>query len=299
MRKNKVPKFIFLRSKSSLSIRKKIKQRKKIIESLMIQSDIKEDNQENKEKSKNLKNNKRMKMKIDEEEKKRIESIFFPKKKKKNPPPKKRKKNIHQKKNILQQPNKINEPSKSDIAHVVIAHYNEDLNWVFKLKYHHTLISRYGLPKESPPNRGNEASSYLEYIIKNYHKLKEYTIFVHGHETAYHHLTPIQDKINNLIFNKPYYNINEMPVHTHGRVHNDFMKIIEEKILKRTIQEHHKLRPCAMFYVHRDLILQNPLEIYQELYDYLMTSNEESYKTGRYFEFTWHIIFTHKDDDIE
>lgn len=309
MRKNKVPKFIFLRSKSSQPIRKKIQQRKNILESLMIQNENeKEKEKENKINPENKKN-RRMKMKINEEEKKRIESIFFPKKKnnpsnplqkkKKNKvhPPRKRINQLKNDKNINNDNNKNPISTKLDNVHVVIAHYNEDLNWVSDLKYNYTIISRYGLPKETPPNKGNEASSYLEYIIKNYHQLKEYTIFVHGHETAYHHLTPIQNKINNLIFNKTYYNINEMPVHTHGRVHNNFMKIIEEKILKRTIQEHHQLRPCAMFYVHRDLILHNPLEVYQELYDYLMTSNEESYHTGRYFEFTWHIIFTHQDDD--
>ncbi len=333
MRKNKVPRFIFLRSKSSLPIRKKLKKRISFIEhpspeephQNVIKNNIKKKTKkqeqftEKEEKrihrlffkspnKNNIKKKTKKQEQLIEKEEKRIQNVSFKSSNKKNPIKKKNNQEKQKKKEIIEEPikkrkrwknKKINriKNKKSDDAHVVIAHYNEDTKWISKLKYNHTLISRYNLPKETPPNKGNEASSYLEYIIKNYHQLKEYTIFVHGHETAYHHPTPIHKKINNMIFDKLYYNINELAVHTHVRCHNDHMKIIEEKIVKRTIQDSHLLRPCAMFYVHRDLILRNPLEVYIEFYDYIMNSNEESYYLGRYFEFTWHIIFTHQDDD--
>jgi len=52
-------------------------------------------------------------------------------------------------------------------VHVCIAHYNEDTTWTKNLLYPHTIISRAGLPAETAPNKGNEASSFIEYIINN------------------------------------------------------------------------------------------------------------------------------------
>jgi hypothetical protein len=78
--------------------------------------------------------------------------------------------------------------------HVVIAHYNEDLSWTKFLKYSYTVISKRGYSPETPPNKGNEASSYLQYIIENYDNLSEYTIFVHGHRNDWHHKMNIDEK---------------------------------------------------------------------------------------------------------
>ena len=91
--------------------------------------------------------------------------------------------------------------------HVIIAHYNENLDWTKNLIYPHTLISRNNIQKEVAPNKGNEASSYLEYIINNYEKLPDICIFVHGHRNDWHHKQNIDEKINCLDFCHNYYNI--------------------------------------------------------------------------------------------
>lgn len=71
-------------------------------------------------------------------------------------------------------------------THVVIAHYAENLSWCSQLIYPYTVISRKGIPSNVPPNRGNEASCYLEYIINNYDNLSQNTVFVHGHRNSWH-----------------------------------------------------------------------------------------------------------------
>jgi hypothetical protein len=48
--------------------------------------------------------------------------------------------------------------------HAVIAHYNENLDWIRNLDVSYTIISRRGIPAETALNKGREASSYLEYI---------------------------------------------------------------------------------------------------------------------------------------
>ena len=82
---------------------------------------------------------------------------------------------------------------------VVVAHYNENIDWLKNIKYNVTVISKIGIPSETGKNRGNEASSYLEYIIQNYNNLSDYTIFIHGHQSDWHHKTNMDIKINGLI----------------------------------------------------------------------------------------------------
>lgn len=184
---------------------------------------------------------------------------------------------------------------------VVIAHYSEDLSWTKNLQYPYIIISRKGLPREKAPNKGNEASSFLEYIIQNYDNLSTYTIFVHGHRTSWHHVSNIDERLNkNLILDKPYYNINQLKLNTHNIGNEEFIQILE-KMYKISYNRHHKhkYRAGAQFYVHKDLILCNSKESYVTLYNYLMNSKQSSYYTGRYFEYSWHIIFTHSIDDID
>ena len=92
---------------------------------------------------------------------------------------------------------------------VVVAHYNEDLEWINNIKYNTVIISKQTIPRDCPPNKGNEASSYLMYIIDNYDNLFDYTFFVHGHRTHWHHKSNMDEKINNITFTYNYYNINE------------------------------------------------------------------------------------------
>jgi len=181
---------------------------------------------------------------------------------------------------------------------VVIAHYKENLDWVKYLKYEYVIISKEKYDSEQIPNKGNEASSYLEYIIKNYDNLDEYCIFIHGHRTSWHHQQNIDEKINNLIFDKQYYNINDNPLSGIGTgagsyektelIYQSLRKILNMDIIIEKIY----MRGSAQFYVHKDCILQHSKDTYNKLYNYLMETNESSFWTGRAFEYIWHLIFT-------
>jgi hypothetical protein len=48
----------------------------------------------------------------------------------------------------------------------------------------------------------------------------------------------------------------------------------------------------TQFCVHRDLILQYPKEFYQNCREWVYTTNEAGWFIGRFFEYTWHYIFT-------
>jgi len=181
---------------------------------------------------------------------------------------------------------------------VLVAHYNENLDWIKNVKFRCVVISRKGLEQEVKPNKGNEASIYLEYIIEHYHDLANYTIFVHGHRNDWHHKENIDSKINRLTFNNEYFNINDQTVGKiddnsltymlKSKLMDDVLNLIDKSIDIRDIQ----YRCSAQFYVSKDKIQSNPIEFYKKLYDLLIETHETSYWSGRAFEYLWHVIFT-------
>jgi hypothetical protein len=191
-------------------------------------------------------------------------------------------------------------------AHVVIAHYNEDLEWVNNLKYSYTIITKWGIPRETAPNKGGEASCYLQYIIENYNNLSNTTIFLHGHRSSWHIHENIDEKVNRLEFNREYLNINDNVISEYINYGCDntkkYIPIVINKIKNclndDLIIEELYFKQAGMFYVKKENILRHSKETYMKLYDFLMTYDEiDSGVTGRGFEFTWHYIFTgnHRD----
>ena len=182
---------------------------------------------------------------------------------------------------------------------VVIAHYKENLDWIKNIKYkNYVIISKEKYEPEQIPNKGFEASSYLEYIIKSYENLSDYTIFLHGHRSSWHHKENIDEKINSLTFDKPYHNINDNTLSGIGNGENSYEKteLIYQSLRRilniNIIIEHIFMRGSAQFYVHKDCILRHNKNVYIQLYNYLMETNEISFWTSRAFEYIWHLIFT-------
>lgn len=181
---------------------------------------------------------------------------------------------------------------------VVIAHYNEDLSWVTNLKYPFTIISNHGIPAGQFPNKGNEASSYIKYIITHYNCLSDYTVFLHGHRTAWHNYNKTADDIvNNLIFDKKYYNIKldgyiDILGPNEQKLVPNYSEEFELLIRKRIILDKINYYACAQFYVHKDLILRHTLNQYKYIYDWIKDVKLNSFDTGQVFEVLWNLIFT-------
>lgn len=194
------------------------------------------------------------------------------------------------------------------MVRVVLAHYNENLYWIDNLKYRYEIISRAGIPIEEPPNRGNEASSYLEYIINNYHNLDDITVFIHAHRNHWHHPANIDEKINNLVFDKAYYNINTNDTNNSITALSIFPTVVDRmrgilselgEILSINIDPDKIVyRNSAQFYVTKETIHRHSKEVYIKLYNWLMTTSETTFYTGRAFEYIWHIIFTGDHVDV-
>lgn len=190
--------------------------------------------------------------------------------------------------------------------HVVIAHYNEDLSWVNNLQYPYTIISKKNILLETWPNKGYEASSYLQYIIENYDKISEYTIFVHGHRNSWHNSTNVDKIVNQLNCIKKYKSINNLVKNRGILTNREFMIFLEDHALGRKYNPYnHMYVPGAMFYVHRNQIHLYNIYFYQKLYDFIKNykGNNElgkfgpSYEISRIFEYSWHILFCNDEYD--
>ena len=152
-----------------------------------------------------------------------------------------------------------------------------------------------------PVNKGNEASVYLKYIIDYYDNLSEYTFFIHDEEFSWHHEGSIYDQFQNAINSKEkYYNINHLilgsiiNVPAFANISIWYNKYIEEYIPINSLPQkdwtkNHK--GAAQFLVHKSLILKLPKIFYENLYNWIITTDEPSSSTGRYLEWTWHLFW--------
>jgi hypothetical protein len=180
-------------------------------------------------------------------------------------------------------------------VHIVVAHYNENTEWCKDIPFPYTIISKAGIQPETPPNRGKEASTYLEYIINNYDKLTDYTIFLHGHRSSYHHAQNMDEKLKEIKFTKPYSDFNDYPPWPLTASAIAYLTPYKDQlaaILGPFNTGDIIYKPCAQFYASAETIRSRPLHVYQQLYTFLMNCPELGEISGRIFEWLWHFILT-------
>jgi hypothetical protein len=192
------------------------------------------------------------------------------------------------------------------LINCVVSRYKKDVNWVYKLKN----INKFFIydkempenPYNIPVNKGNEASVYLKYIVDNYYNLPDFTFFIHDDEYAWHHSGSIIDRFNEAIMsNELYYNINDKCVlgsilsnEWYNTILNWYYFYIENYIPMDSLPNKDftlNHRGSAQFLVHKSLITKLPLEFYENLYKWIITTNMSNDKSGRFLEWTWHIFW--------
>jgi hypothetical protein len=191
----------------------------------------------------------------------------------------------------------------------VISRYNKNVDWVNKAK-HINKIYIYDKenptnPNNIPVNKGNEASVYLKFIIDNYDNLSDYIFFTHDDEYTWHHSGSIIDRYNEALmeaFNgKTYFNVNNKCVL--GSIKSNpwydeillwYNTYIEKYIPLSSLPESDWTvghRGSAQFLVHKSAILSLPIEFYNDLYQWIITTDLENAKSGRFLEWTWHLFW--------
>jgi hypothetical protein len=198
---------------------------------------------------------------------------------------------------------------------IVTSHFNEDLTWLTNIGIPIVVCGKEGEadsilksdPKCKTPNKGHEASSYLNFIINNYDNLPMHVAFIHGHESAWHQKKSIiEELMSKKWLNKSYYSLNGLFVqcspedddHFKRKVYADQSRIWDDifrPVLKMDQPKKYALDCCAQFIVSRESIKKHSLDSYKHLYDFTINkassySSEEKF-AGWQMEYIWHVIF--------
>lgn len=191
---------------------------------------------------------------------------------------------------------------------IVSSHYEEDINWLKKIDFPVLVASKEGSSSvesngyysfNKVPNIAREAGSYLWYIVNYWDNLPKKIFFIHGHQRAYHQRVSLEDAVSKYI-NFDFYDFNHF--YRYHWILNErqdlFLGLWEELLKKRfgSCPQRIVCDLCAQFVVDRDLIKQNPKELYEHIYSRLYGKYSNlgvriNYQIGAFFEIIWHILF--------
>ena len=200
---------------------------------------------------------------------------------------------------------------------IVTSHFNEDLDWLKNQEKYDYLI--YSKNENNTPNiennkirkcinKGNESSSYLTYIIENYDNLPDYVAFIHGHLNAYHQSDNILNLIDNFIEcdyqtlnRKDWLNVLSKDSEEEFKRYNFEFVIENYDYLGLNLPKPNKLvsTACAQFIVSKKSILNNSLNVYKNMLNWLENTDLSNEISGRVFEHLWCYIFTHNEVENE
>jgi hypothetical protein len=188
---------------------------------------------------------------------------------------------------------------------IVVARYNEDLNWLSNIE--NCKISIYNKGSGDLgiklPNVGRESHTYLYHIIKNYENLANYTVFCQGNPI--NHYEKFIENCNNfkedsslyfLCNSSKTYGIEEGPnsitheLHPCGLPIYYFFDLLFNK--KMELNEKLEVYYGAQFIVSKENILNKPKSFYEFLIKFV--SFEKNPIEGYIIERLWGYIFNNE-----
>jgi hypothetical protein len=208
---------------------------------------------------------------------------------------------------------------------IIISHYKEDLSWTTRLSNEFKVYSKTLETKDNivnvQPNLGREAYSYIQYIIDNYDNLPDKCLFVHAQEFAWHHPKSLVDVIQNANWNVKYRNLHTKKLYVlssrRKRINNNFLGFKRSYQLWITDNWEYMFPTNsiplpkrlffyggAQFIVDKNNITKHPIEFYQHIKNWLLTTNihktlqvDQSIERPGWIpacilETLWHYIFT-------
>eukprot|EP00470_Lotharella_oceanica_P016961 CAMPEP_0170180050 /NCGR_PEP_ID=MMETSP0040_2-20121228/20270_1 /TAXON_ID=641309 /ORGANISM="Lotharella oceanica, Strain CCMP622" /LENGTH=278 /DNA_ID=CAMNT_0010424503 /DNA_START=63 /DNA_END=899 /DNA_ORIENTATION=- len=188
---------------------------------------------------------------------------------------------------------------------VVVSRYGEDITWTDDVK-HPVIVYEKETPSaayNTPKNKAKEASSYLQFLSEQYNNLPEHVAFTHGSDTSWHHRGYLRNKLNVVALpaTKPYKSFNRNRLNSiakHPQHYFPHLPVYWSETLEPYFGPMDKLgdftlnyKGSAQFLVPRWAIQARPQRLFQELYDWSMTTTMEDFWSSRMLEYTWHVLF--------
>ena len=195
---------------------------------------------------------------------------------------------------------------------IIVSRYQRDTSWTkaFVDRGYVTLVYEHGGPTSSPNNpynsqlnKGKEGLSYMRYIVDKYDSLPMYSVFLHDKMESWHHKGNITDLVlANEGKSSGYKNFNNMlcasienPVWKQTKWY--FKKFLSPYIGPMDLYGDWTVNQlcCAQFVVTRSKIRQHPVKMYEDIHNWLATSDMDPEITGRLLEWTYRLIFNPKE----
>jgi len=193
------------------------------------------------------------------------------------------------------------------MVNIVVAKYNENVEWTKKLNHKVTIYDKSNNPIEGSiklKNVGREGETFLYHIINNYNNLDDVTVFLQGNPFEHLQLlvgwrAKLTDEEINIVIHKMNTEINDNcdfttfyqvlyndPNWTNGQnITNDSIQYYGESYNKFTVA------PGAQYIVPKKYILSRPLEFWKKLH-LAMYDNERL--NGYSQEQLWYLAYKHK-----
>jgi hypothetical protein len=193
---------------------------------------------------------------------------------------------------------------------IVVAKYNENLDWIKKVTHNVTIYDKSENPievegKEVLPlkNVGREGETFLYHIVHNYDNLDDVTIFLQGNPFEHLQLlvgwrAQLTDTEINMVIDKINKEITDNSSFStfYQVLYNDQNGVngvnTTEACINYYGEYYHSftVSPGAQYIVPKTYILSRPLEFWKKLH-YAMYNNELN---GYCQEQLWYLAFTHK-----
>ena len=211
-------------------------------------------------------------------------------------------------------------PSTVPLVLVVASLKEEDTSWVAReLPNVKNAIYTVDDPHAAltvPKNKGNEAEVFLTFVIENYKKLPDISVFVHSHQVAYHNndlldsdMPKMVRRLNHAHVKKEgYFNLrchlepgcpnwihtNKTEQDTNRKEEVVFAKIWEDLHPGKSMPSVLSVPCCSQFAASRDKLRTIPLEEWKRYRKWLIETDLDDELSGRVWEYTWHYILTEK-----
>ncbi|TVY23461.1 hypothetical protein LHYA1_G008385 [Lachnellula hyalina] len=206
-------------------------------------------------------------------------------------------------------------PSKTLVVATV---EKDDISWLHK-HLPEWDVSRYVVDDASasltvPKNKGQEAMTYLTYMIDSYDNFPDLILFMHNGRYQWHNDDPLYDAVpvlQNLqlpyLISQQYTNLrcvwtlgcpaelnfDKTPANVDASKTAEiaYPEAFQELFPGQSVPPTVGVACCAQFVVTREKIRERPVEDYKRYRQWLLDTPLDDYVSGRILEYSWHIIF--------
>lgn len=156
--------------------------------------------------------------------------------------------------------------TKKDLE-IVVARYNEDIEWTKDLIYKSIVYNKNEQDKDlferNLPNLGREGHTFFNHIIENYDNLPEYLAFLQGN--PFDHCNNVISEINNFDFKTEFKHLGVLHQLTMSDENiNNYVQDFAKRIGIQVTYPIYMV-PGAQYIISRRMIKKNPIEFYHKI----------------------------------